>query len=193
MPRKQIIHSFKIVVLGSYQCGKSSLIQKIERNILAQINTGSAAPQKTKIDLQFTEIDGNERVQVLHRQLFKKARICIVIADINNPNLFVNVQNWFKCAQEYAGKIPTVLVLSKTDQLQSEIEHELQKILKFCKFEGVFQSAINNGTGTDNIQDKIVQLINQESCDVVKQIAGQGFEYAIVRDETPRKKKLGCL
>ncbi|CAL5989430.1 Rab2a [Hexamita inflata] len=156
---------YKVIVVGSLGAGKSLIIDKLVnsneqfRNEILNVSYKSHVVDN--VELEYWDLDGQEHVQILSRFNYKHAKACMIVADINAPNLFENVHHWFKCVTEYTQNrqdIPIILILNKID-LCTEAEVSLVKIRKFCKLDRIIKVSAEQEIGLPAIEKELMELI----------------------------------
>lgn len=165
---------FKVLVVGDYAVGKTSLIRRyctseFTNNYRITIGVDfclkSLTRNKEEIDLQLWDIAGHERFGNMTRVFYRLSIAAIVCFDISRPSTFDNVKKWRDDINEKVelpnGKpIPMILLANKCDLPDIIIDKE--KMSKFAKdngFLGWFETSAKENTNIDKSIDYLVDEI----------------------------------
>lgn len=115
----------KLVMLGSREAGKSSIVNRLIRdtfsdNITATIGTAffskTLQVQNKNVKLQIWDTSGSERYRALTPMYFQNADAAIIVYDITSPQSFYEVESWVKTLKEHGPeKIVVGLAGNKID------------------------------------------------------------------------------
>ena len=114
---------FKIIVVGNYSVGKTSILQAFmqEKKCTHVIVTvGASFPIKRitvdgiQVELQLWDTAGQERYMVMAPLFYKKAHGCLIVYDVTNKQSFSNVASWLQ-QQEGNNIAQKILVGNKID------------------------------------------------------------------------------
>lgn len=119
------VREAKLVMLGSTEAGKSSIVNRLIRNIFAQNMTstiGTAFFSKTLqindtlVKLQIWDTSGSERYRSLAPMYFREADAAIIVYDITSNQSFQEVDAWYKTLRDQGpDKIIIALAGNKND------------------------------------------------------------------------------
>ena len=157
----------KIVVLGSFNSGKSSLIKKMSRGSSISLDKSGttvsldhATVKIYGITVHLFGTPGLERFEVIRKILSKGADGIIFVVDSVNPASFIEARALWKGLHEYLPEdIPTVIVANKQDLMSDALPPE--EVLSKLKLETQRHDLIILGTSATvgtNI-DKTLSLI----------------------------------
>ena len=111
--------TLKIVLLGGEKVGKTSIISKLESNILqSETETTKEAVKTTKtIDLknknksiifEIWDTPSKEKYETSKKDFFENAQVIMLVYDINNKNSFDEIKNyWILEAKKYLKEKPS--------------------------------------------------------------------------------------
>ncbi|XP_058792639.1 ras-related protein Rab-32-like [Phymastichus coffea] len=137
---------FKILVVGDYGVGKSSMVRRFTEGKFSsnyKITIGADFAIKTldwdpntKINLQLWDIAGHERFGYMTRVYYKYAVAAALVFDITRVMTFQSVKKWLSDLRDKVqlpdgSKIPVVLLANKCDINQPSVPND--QIIKFCK------------------------------------------------------------
>jgi small GTP-binding protein len=158
-----VVIKYKILVLGDYNVGKSTLFQQFEKSI-----PGALRKPSIKLDLiEFTRIIKGEEITVNlfdipGRELSNANRSkhyigthgAFVIFDITSPNSFRHAPFWIEELMNYNGygKVPIALIGNKAD-LRATSQRTLNPI---DAKEYVFR--LNRSSQKDNVENHFFEL-----------------------------------
>ena len=135
--------SFKIITLGDYYVGKTSIIKRFVSNIFDEKIRSTVGMDFSSYDLTlknnksitltFVDTSGTEKFKSLTKGYFKNADGILFVFDVSNKDTFDNIDSWMTLSKESNSSylnLPKVLVGNKND-LDSEVEEkDIQKFLK---------------------------------------------------------------
>lgn len=154
---------FKVLVLGDYGTGKSTIFSQFLNNV-----PGAERKPSIKLDLieferavkgkevtvNLFDIPGRELTSDNRSKHYKNASGAIIIFDISRPDSFRHVPFWLEELMNYSGtgKVPILLVGNKSD-LRATSQKTLNPI---DPQEYVFR--LNRTTRVDGIENHYVEL-----------------------------------
>jgi small GTP-binding protein len=157
----------KMVVLGDFATGKTSLLNRI--------STGKFdAYQEATIGAAFSSIDreskygtpvrymvwdtaGQERYRALTSLYFRNADVILICFDVSSPSSFTNIKGWLNhLSQESKRKDTLVIIVANKNDLEWKIKKDdLEAFVKKENLNYYITSALQN-IGTDELMDAIV-------------------------------------
>jgi len=160
-----INYSFKFVIVGNHEVGKTSLIRqfverKFSQDYRATIGLNIFAYnfdfQGNELNLQLWDIGAQQYFKRFRRIYYNGAEAAFIVFDITNRDSFEKVKEWYEELNELIGEtnIPIVLVGNKVDLAE-------QRVVSTTEGEGLAKSLSTNGieyietsalTG-DNVKD----------------------------------------
>ncbi len=171
---------FKILVLGDYGVGKSSLFEQFEKSIPGAVRKPSIKLNLIEftrkisgeeVTVQLFDIPGTEMSNANRSKNYLGAHGAFIIFDVCNPNSFRHVPFWIEELMNYNGygKVPIALIGNKSD-LRASSERTLNPI---DAQEYVFR--LNRSTQKENVENYFFEL-SSKSAKGLPQIVDQFLE-----------------
>lgn len=205
----EISYTYKVVVVGDINVGKTSIIKTFLYNIFSNSYKSTIGVdfglkrlypnENTVINLQLWDIAGQERFGNMTRIYYKEAVAAIIVFDLTKENTFDNVVKWKMDIDTkiflYNDKpIPVILLGNKSD-LQTEQFMTDEEMKDYCKnngFIGYYKVSAKNGNDIetamnyliDEIQNNKFIMNNLEIEDVVTGIT--------LSSENTKEESNGC-
>ncbi|MHA1378830.1 MAG: Rab family GTPase [Candidatus Helarchaeota archaeon] len=137
-------YTFKIVVVGDYAVGKTSLLNryidmKFNMNYLPTLGVNMLRKEiihdNNKVKLMFWDIAGQELYASVREQFYEGTQGAILVYDVTRPESFANITKWYKEIIEVVrSEIYCILIANKVD-LEKVIPTEVgQKIAEESKW-----------------------------------------------------------
>ena len=132
----------KILVLGDYGVGKTSLIKQcinedFDDQYLTTLGVNIALKdisirfggEKADVDveLELWDIAGNKSIADVKRDFYKNGDGAIIVADLSKEGDIDKCENWIKAAYQIIGEIPFIFVGNKYDLISKE-DLDMEKI-----------------------------------------------------------------
>ncbi|XP_069841307.1 ras-related protein Rab-17 isoform X2 [Dendropsophus ebraccatus] len=158
---------FKLVLLGSSEVGKSSLVIRYVRDVFRETlsTTGCAFfshrayVQGRSINLEIWDTAGQERFQSLCHIYYRGANAALLVYDITSKETLSRAQFWLQELQKYAlnGDMVIALVGNKSD-LQDYRTVPSEDAQAFAKMNQLLfmETSAKTGNGVKEIFDKPV-------------------------------------
>jgi small GTP-binding protein len=181
-----VASTYKIVVVGEYQTGKTSIIRRFAENkfsLSTQATVGVDFKSRVveidglRIMLQIWDTAGQERFRTITRLHFRGALGIILVYDVTNMESFTQLDYWVKRIQEQRRDETMVVLGNKSDlsekrQVQESTAQALTRELGIRQWE---TSALDNV----NINEAIVQLAKD-----IKDVHGPHVYLSNARQQT---------
>jgi len=166
--------SFKIIVLGDQNVGKTSLIlrhaeNRFKENYLPTLgvsittNSIDLALRKAKINFSIWDFGGQAYFRRVRLSYYAGAQACFIVFDLTNRESFDNVLKWNEEKLKFAGDIVTILLGNKND-LERVISTE--EVVEFANKNGFtfFEtSALTGSNVTDAFSLLAYKLVDKEA------------------------------
>lgn len=119
------VREAKLVMLGSTEAGKSSIVNRLIRDVFTQNMTSTIGTvffsktlqvKDTRVKLQIWDTSGSERYRALAPMYFREADAAIIVYDITSNQSFQEVEAWYKTLRDQGPeKIIIALAGNKND------------------------------------------------------------------------------
>jgi len=118
--------SKKIILIGDFSTGKTSLIRRFVDNQFSDsyLSTIGVKISRKKIALEdeiiqglIWDIEGGTESKPLNRTYLTGAQGCIIVADITREDTIGHIASYIEILQGISASIPYVIVLNKSDIL----------------------------------------------------------------------------
>lgn len=164
--------AYKIVLLGDFGVGKTSLIKRFVDNSFSDeyISTIGVSISKKKL---LTD-DGRESTMMIwdtegkteHKPIFKQylsgAKAFIIVADITRVNTIESLKEHIEIIQEFGSNLPICIALNKSD-LHSEFFGSVDEIKNLsANILDVYKTSAKSGDAVETIFEAInIAVINK--------------------------------
>ena len=162
--------TYKVVIVGDAQVGKTSLILKYTKGTFnkeyiitlgAQLSKFEDIVEGNKIKLVFWDIAGQTNFSQLQQSFYKGSSAAIIVFSHEENELgdksFQNIPKWLNNIIEYCGRIPVVLFGNKIDLIDvneliinkkhPKSDHNIVKLMKELKILGYLKTSALTGEG----------------------------------------------
>ena len=165
----------KIVLVGDFSTGKTSLIRRYVDNefsddylttigvkISKKILLLEESDVNIELQLMIWDIEGNTDSKPTNPAYIMGAHGLIIVADITRNTSIKNIKLHIEECQKVVKDVPKILVLNKSDLIQTD--EELQTILQDLKNQNlgvdyIFDSSAKDGKNVEKIFSKISETI----------------------------------
>lgn len=166
-------YTFKVVVLGYYSVGKSSLVLKYvkgefnpneESTIGASFLTKTIFTQEGSIKFEIWDTAGQERYNSLIPMYYRGAQVALIAYDITSMESFETAKRWVEeLSFEKPKEFIKVLVGNKSD-LESDRKVEYQKGKEYADSQNLlfFESSAKTGKNITEIFNAIAERVPKE-------------------------------
>ena len=167
--------SFKIIVLGDQNVGKTSLIlrhaeNKFKENYLPTLgvsittNTIDLALRKANVNFSIWDFGGQQYFRRVRLSYYAGAQACFIVFDLTNRESFENVLKWNEEKMKFAGDIVTILLGNKNDLSERAVPNE--EVVEFANKNGFtfFEtSALTGSNVADAFSLLAYKLVDKEA------------------------------
>ncbi|MEN9599987.1 MAG: hypothetical protein RL596_2308 [Bacteroidota bacterium] len=156
--------SKKIVLVGHYGVGKSSLIRRFVQNIFSdsyQVTIGVHILKKTvsfkgeEITLVLWDIEGKENINQTRASYLLGTSGFIFVVDPTRDTTYQNLKEELNFLDRNYPKTPVIKLVNKSDLIDVE---EFKKVLAIQQLEMDFFSSAKTG---DNVENVFMQLVTK--------------------------------
>lgn len=174
-PNQAHEHLYKILVIGDFGVGKTSIIRRYTENIFSpnyKLTIGVDFSLKSltwssglKINLQLWDIAGHERFGHMTRVYYKYAIGAIIVFDLTRQVTFESVSKWLgdvnqKVLLENGQPVPVLVLANKCDVENQQVGHT--QVEEFCSKHnllGWFSTSAKEGTNITKAMEALVTRI----------------------------------
>ena len=156
--------SKKIVLVGHYGVGKSSLIRRFVQNIFSdscQVTIGVHILKKTvpykgeDITLVLWDIEGKENINQSRTSYLLGTSGFVFVIDPTRDTTYQNLKEELIFLEKNYPKVPVIKLVNKSDLINIE---EFQKVLAIQNLEIDFFSSAKTG---ENVENVFMQLVSK--------------------------------
>lgn len=174
-------HEFRIIVVGDYETGKTSLIKRITNDIFDPKNISSNTEydriikkNNKNIKLNFCDINGNEKIQTIKKPLYNNSNAAIIVFDLTLIDSFRNITFWIEKTIQNTKLEFIILIGTKVDlSLHCCIDNEtIQNYCQNHKNNNIIyiETSAKTGKNITSICDIIVDNIFLYKSNEVKEV-----------------------
>ncbi|KAG8559201.1 hypothetical protein GDO81_017265 [Engystomops pustulosus] len=170
LPHEESTDSFKLVLLGSTDVGKSSLVLRYIRDDFREIvSTTGCAFFTQRINLQGKNLHfeiwdtaGQERYHSVCHLYYRGARAALLVYDITSKETFSRAQLWLQELQKYVlnGKMVIALVGNKSD-LHDNRKVSTEDALAFAEQKQLLfmETSAKTGSGVNEVFEAVASKL----------------------------------
>lgn len=131
-----MMNIFKIVVIGNYFVGKTTLINRYTKGfspekyiatIGVNITSYKTNIDNDSIDFQIFDIAGHKRFETLRTNFYKNAYGALLLFDLTNSKSLEDVPEWIKESRTYCIENVPIVILGNKMDLKVTIKEEMVK------------------------------------------------------------------
>ncbi|XP_072385426.1 ras-related protein Rab-38-like isoform X1 [Diabrotica undecimpunctata] len=163
---------FKIVIIGDYGVGKTSIIGRFTEGQFStqyKITIGADFAVKTlewdedtRISLHLWDIAGNERFGSLLSVFYRHAVAAAIVFDLTRPETFNSVSKWLtnlrkKLYLPGGRTIPIVILANKGDIVTTTLPSQIDE---YCRNNDILAWYVTSAKKNINIDEAMVKLAN---------------------------------
>jgi len=160
---------YKIVVAGSKNVGKSSLIARYCDNVFNEKTKGTIGVafkrkevklnEKLKIELNIWDFGGEEKYRILFPAYVNGAAAALLLYDTTNKSSLKDLENWVKIMDENSKDIIKITIATKID-LKEKREISKAEGIKASENLNCYGEPIGTSSKTgENIEQVFVDLV----------------------------------
>lgn len=165
--------AYKIVLLGDFGVGKTSLIKRFVDNSFSEeyISTigvsiskkNLLSPNGTESTMMIWDTEGKTEHKPIFKQYLTGAKAFIIVTDLTRPNTLESLTEHIKTCQEFASEIPIFIALNKSD-LKNDFITPLDEIKSLSKnISHVYKTSAKSGDTVNTIFEDINSAVIMKS------------------------------
>jgi len=158
--------SFKVIVLGDPNVGKTSLILQFVDGVFNEENVENIDRKNKivelggkKVKLQITDTAGQERFRTLTSSYFRNADAIIIVYDVNEPDSFKEVVGWSEEAIKYSSDSLQFLVGNKSDLDKKVTSEQANTIMEEHKMKSFIETSAKTGENVQKLFETVAQKL----------------------------------
>ena len=162
--------SKKIVLLGHFGVGKTSLIRRFVENSFSdnyKVSIGVHIMKKVvdinseeKVSLIIWDLEGTDDIRTIRDAYLMGTHSLVYVFDVNRPSTFQNIHSDLDILRKKLPKIQLLLVGNKVDLI---IESSLKELLKMNAIEADFLTSAKTGSKVDDMFLKIANFLQSDA------------------------------
>lgn len=206
-----LTHNFKILLVGNFGSGKTSLINRFVDNKFSEdttTNSSQTNPEKLmqkkktlNIDsttiaiLSITDTAGEERHAKLTKNYYIDIHGALIVFDLNDQESFSQIDKWNDELTKHAPKdLVTILVGNKSDKQDRVIKpqevHAVAQRLSMESYEVSAKTGNNVALVFEKLTNKIITRMNEPGEKVIRQ---EGRDTLGLKDVNPAKLNINNI
>lgn len=172
---KKPLNECKVLVVGQGSVGKTSLIQRLIKDMYVSSETKTEGisitrwqikndqfeieSNQNKINLAIWDFGGQEIMHATHQFFLTKRSLYLLVLDSRLTQEENRVEYWLKIIQSFGGESPVLIVGNKIDQHPLDIDRlGLQK--KYPNIVGILETSAAAGSGIEEFKVAITKQVN---------------------------------
>ncbi len=162
--------SKKIVILGHFGVGKTSLIRRFVEDSFSdkyRVTIGVHITKKVvelsadeNISLIIWDLEGTDEVQMIRDAYLLGTHGVVFVFDVSRPSTFQNINEDLKIVAEKTPNTPLIVVGNKIDLV---INNELQGLLVENNIEANYLTSAKTGDSVNEMFTHLASLLNDKS------------------------------
>jgi len=162
--------SRKIVILGHFGVGKTSLIRRFVEDSFSdkyKVTIGVhitkkvvELPKAETISLIIWDLEGTDEVQMIRDAYLLGTHGVVFVFDVSRPSTFQNINDDLKVVAEKTPNTPLIVVGNKTDLV---INSELQGLLNENNIEANYLTSAKTGDSVNEMFTHLASILHDKS------------------------------
>lgn len=190
--------SYKIVTLGQFGTGKSSMINRYIKETFSEIEVSTIGaafqikyvkfPDNSRMRLDLWDCSGQERFDCVTPIYYRSANGCIIVYEICSRNSYEKAQSWVDTILEYDQKNQMIIALvgNKCD-ITDQREIDKKEAAKYANQNKLLFAEVSAKSG-----ENIEEFFNQFVTALIHKVPDDIEETAIMNIENPEKPRNAC-
>ena len=176
MNEKNISKTFKVILVGDTNVGKTSIIRRYTKGQFCNINLTTVANSFSNkiinindqnINLQIWDTAGQERYRAISEIFFRNTDAIIFVYDITSKKSFDEISNfWYKSANENIKPKPILAIAGNKCDLFDREEVDDEEVKNFAEKNNIIfeKTSAFTGIGIDSLFQKVaIELCRDEN------------------------------
>lgn len=164
--------AYKIVMVGDFGVGKTSLVKRFVDNSFSEEYLSSIGVSMSKKQLQSSagkestmilwDIEGETEYKPIFKQYLMGAKAFIIVSDLTRPETVENIQKHIKLCLESSKDAPIAIALNKAD-LEIRVEKSLEEIQELSEnIISIHKTSAKNGDEVSDIFNQINESVTSK-------------------------------
>jgi small GTP-binding protein len=164
------VFSYKIVLVGNFGVGKTSLIRRFVENSFSEkyLSTiGVSISKKTleNVTIMIWDIEGHTEFKPIHKQYLLGAKGFIVVGDLLREDTITQIKKHIELCHEVIQDAPIAVALNKSDMPHTFTDEEIQEIRQFSKtIISIAKTSAKNGDAVEDLFLALNEVICKQIC-----------------------------
>ena len=163
-------YKFKIVIVGDYGVGKTSLInqyitQKFKGTYIptlgVQFTKKILKASEDEVELVIWDIAGQDSFFKIRQRFYEHTKGFIIVYDITRRASLENIKNWYDDVTTHTGKIPCLILGNKSDLTEKRVINEEDVTEIIGKYELNIFDLFETSAKTGENVEKSFELISK--------------------------------
>ncbi|XP_054715770.1 ras-related protein ORAB-1-like [Uloborus diversus] len=168
-------YSYKILLLGDYNVGKSSIYCRFKDNQFKEVskltvgadNFGKVYElEEQNVTLVLWDTVGTERFRTLTRNYFRNADACLLVFSYDEPDSLTSLTQWVEDINNFAENALKVLVGNKCDLKSQTTSDKIKAFAHHHDCDIVFIVSAKTGEGIDEMFRTVAQKLSSRNSEV---------------------------
>ena len=158
------MYSYKIILVGDSQVGKSSLVNKFcynnfSSNLPETVGVGTFVStmdiNRKTVELKIWDTAGQETYSKLLPIFIKGANACILVADLSNSDSIDHILKWHEEVINYNNQTIFLIAFNKSDIIPDVHNFVAPLFERFSSFEKIFLVSAKTGDGVYELFEEV--------------------------------------
>jgi len=157
--------SYKIVLVGNFGVGKTSLIRRFVENSFSKeyLSTIGVSISKKTVDnatIMIWDIEGHTEFKPIFKQYLLGAKGFIIVADLLREESIAQIQNHIALCHEVVAHAPIAIALNKSDMPHTFTSQQMDEIKALdSSIIDVLKTSAKNGNAVEDLFLELNQCI----------------------------------
>jgi len=161
-------HCYKLILVGNYGVGKSSLVQKHVKNKIedkkgnqgVEFYVKTSVLEQRAIKAQIWDTSGQEKFGTITRGYYRYAVGAVLVYEITEKESFKALDMWLSELHNWAADIPIVLIGNKSDKGPRKVtKDEGANFAKENNIDLFFETSAVDGTNVNDAFEELLRAI----------------------------------
>lgn len=164
--------SYKVVLIGDFGTGKTSLIRRYVDNSFSEdyissigvsISKKNILTKKSDSTMMIWDIEGKTDLKPIFKQYLLGSKGFIIVADLTREKTVKSIKEHIKLCEEISLDLPIFIALNKSDI--KSVDYDKEELKKLSpSIENIYETSAKNSQGVDDIFIELNQAIIERNC-----------------------------